>query len=127
MKNKDREGQVMTGMNGFISRWKTENEDESNGHRALSELSEKYPSCILRPAGADDELMDCLISVSGNKTKTENRDNIGKKVKKNKEELAHTKSTLERNIVSAMTKYDSLDSHFAPENRMKEIINQFNF
>jgi hypothetical protein len=34
MKNKDLEELIMTGMNGFITKWKTVNEDESNGHRA---------------------------------------------------------------------------------------------
>jgi len=122
MKNKDLEGLVITGMNGFISKWKTGQEDESKGSKMLLEIRRKYSPCILRLAGIDDAIMDCFVDVAGNKPEEVKKMYQKHKKNNNKYEPSYTKSTLERKLVSAMTKYDSVDSYFEPENRMTELI-----
>lgn len=119
------EGVVLSGDDGALYKWKTSVEDESKTHQQLSSLLKDHSKLILELVGVDIPLVLSLIDVSQKKPENEtsiNRVKRGSKkdVKKKDKKPnvgVYDNITMQHAIVSAMSKYDSLEAYFAKGER----------
>jgi len=104
------EGVVLVGQ-GILYKWKTGNEDESRGNSLLASLKKNHSPAILELAGVDLEVLDVLLTVSGNKPTQP--DSKMTKVKGKRAKCGNDdNSALSRAYDSALTKFDSVESFF---------------
>ena len=126
MQNDALEGVVLTGQD-LLVKWKTGKEDNSQGYQMLTGLMEDYSTTVLQVAGVNEELLFCLKQVAGNRSgaaavrQSERKENC----RKNKTKICaggpYDIMDLERELQSAMTKYDTLGMYFA-QDKMGSII-----
>ena len=116
LKQNGMEGVVLTGDEGSLFKWKTSAEDESSTHKVLSSLMLQHPPTLLEAAGISIDLLQCLIDVATKPptlTAKKGRSEKSKqRMSKNDKKAAYEVSVLETALVSAMSKYDSLEAYF---------------
>lgn len=104
------EGACLTGQS-FLQKWKTGCEDESKGHSLLCSLLDSETEEVLNTAGVDQALLRCLVDVAGNKPAEAKRQRKTKKTGSTKEQV-YSAESLDKALISAMSKYDALEAYF---------------
>jgi hypothetical protein len=111
--NDGMEGVVLTGDEGSLFKWKTSIEDESETHSVLCSLMRDYSPTVLKIAGVDVDLVQCLIDVATKKPNaTPRKGKVSKPKRGAPKKAVHDEAMLETALVSAMSKYDALDVYF---------------
>lgn len=115
MKSNDKmEGVVLNGDDGCLFKWKTRIEDESKGYDLLCSLTNSYSPETIELAGIDEEFVGLLKNIAMKEVtavKGSKRPQQEKQKKKTKQEV-YDESTIEKAMISAMSKYDALDAYF---------------
>lgn len=112
-RNGELEGVVLNGDNGCLFKWKTKSEDESKGYDLLCSLTDSHSLKTSKLANVDVEFIGLLKNIAKKEATAAKGSKRSQPKKQNttKQEV-YDKSTMERALASAMSKYDALEVYF---------------